>query len=47
MKFEFVGTNIYGDITTYFTPNSNALFDLLNGNKFQKEVIQLPKVKPK
>lgn len=47
MKFEFVGTNSDGKITTYFTPNSYDLFDLLNSNKLHKEIFSLPKATPK
>ncbi|MGI9214426.1 MAG: hypothetical protein ACR2HS_01845 [Gammaproteobacteria bacterium] len=47
IKFEFVGTNTDGNLTTYHVKNSKELFKLLNGNKLYEMINDIPKATPR
>ena len=38
-KFEFVGTNLQGDITTYFTPSGKNFWNIINNNSLDKTIV--------
>jgi hypothetical protein len=42
LKFEFVGTNNDGKITTYHVKRGEDLWKLLNGNKHDKTINPIP-----